>query len=470
MTDSRITDNSIIDNNHKPLLHDDVNKRLLANIFHSLMGLAALIGLGVIDTWFISQLGVTALSVMGYVGPIALMASSALIGAEMATTVNIAKAAAKADSKKVANKDEIALACLSFATITSTLVTIITIAASPWVFALMGASDEVITYGLTYFQLLFLGLPLMAICMAGSGLMRGTGQPKKSARLFLALTIINLILDPLLIFGTVDYIGVGFTGFGILGAAIASIIAKGICAWLFFRLIRQSFNIQSFTTMSLSEHMVIWKTLVKLASTIAFNRLLIPLGVTIATAMIAYHGDKIVAAFGLTNTLLLLSTSFVLAINGALVPFISQNITAGNLERTQQGIRYCLLLNIIWGIVQGAVFWLFKDIIITGFTQDKAVFDLMILCLSIVPISNIGVGLFLINNALCYSLQKPKQVLILNLSRCFVIYLPSVWLCGYLWGANGVFIGLMTANVVMGLVASVHIKMQYTHLPQPINS
>lgn len=442
--------------NENPLLHGSVKRRLFINILHTMTGLLAVVSFNVVDTWFISRLGVEALSVMGYVTPVVLMSIAVLVGAEMASSVNIAESVAK-DDYQCSNRT--VLACLSFSQVVSWPMVILANTTGEWMLGLLGADEDIIALGIDYFEVWFLGFPFLAICMIGGGLLRGEGDSKGAARLLMMSTVINLLLDPILIFGVFSW-----PGLGMVGAAWASFIAKSVCALLIIVTLMQKFNIGRLLTLPLAEHFKFWLKLSELAATVAFNRLLVPFGTAVATTLVATHGHLVVAAFGLTNTLLALPTAFVLAVNGALVPFIRQNLSVELTDRAVRAILFCLWLIVFWGSAQALVFWLFQSWIITSFTTDAKVIELLTFCFTWVPMSLTGVGLFLVNNALCYSMKNNRQVLLLNLERCFLIYLPCVWIGGEHLGQQGVFIGLAVANAVMGLIATVRIRLNLNTL------
>ncbi|GGI79609.1 MATE family efflux transporter [Shewanella hanedai] len=433
-----------------PLLHHSVKKRLLVNTLHILIGLLAVISFNLVDTWFISQLGVDALSAMGYLGPVVLILIAVLIGTEMTASIHVAESVALNDRRRTAHT---ILAGLSFSQVITLPISVIGFFAAPAIFNLLGANNQIALLGQDYLKIWFLGYPLLAFCMVGTGLLRGGGNAKSAGRLLLLATLINVVIDPLLIFGVAQW-----DGLGIVGAAWASFLARLVCSVFVVKILKDKYQLHEHQLEGLNRHIALWSEFIALTATVAFNRLLIPLSTAIATIMIAQFGDFAVAAFGLTNLLTTLPLAFVLAINAAVVPFIKQNLSLNQHERVVEGLRFVVWLVLGWGVVQAVFFWLIYPFIVISFTKDPLVADLLEFYFQWVPLTLTGTGLFLVNNAVCYSFKQNRDVLMLNLLRCVGFYLPCVYLGGQYGGSYGVFIGISLANIMMGLLALYRLK------------
>jgi putative MATE family efflux protein len=412
--------------------------------------LLAVISFNLVDTWFISQLGVDALSAMGYLGPVVLILIAVLIGTEMSASIHVAESVALNDRRRTA---QTILASLSFSQAITLPLSVIGFFAAPFIFNLLGADDQITLLGQNYLQIWFLGYPLLAFCLVGTGLLRGAGDAKSAGRLLLLATLINVAMDPLLIFGVGQW-----GGLGIVGAAWASFIARLLCAVLVFKALKGQHSLHEHRLVGLPEHIALWRKFTALTATVAFNRLLIPLGTAVATVMMAQFGSLAVAAFGLTNILTTLPIAFVLAINAALVPFIKQNLSVNQHQRVVEGLRFVIWLVLGWGVIQAMVFWLVYPFIVASFTQEPVVADLLVFYFQWVPLTITGVGLFLVNNAVCYSFKRSRHVLLLNVLRCGGFYLPGVYWGAQLGGSHGVFIGIALANIAMGLTAAYRLK------------
>ena len=151
---------------------------------------------------------------------------------------------------------------------------------------------------------------------------------------------------------------------------------------------------------------------------------MLPGAAIIATIFIAQYGESTMAAFGVINTLQTFPIAFILAINSVLVPFIKQNLTADNIDRVGQAVKLSIRFIMAWGVAQAVGFSILSGKIANAFAVDMEVVELLAFYFQMIPISLIGVALFLTNNAMSYSLAR--------FSRCcrfgadFVFFL---WAC-----------------------------------------
>ena len=202
----------------------------------------------------------------------------------------------------------------------------------PQMMYLIGARDEALALGLTYGRIVFVGLPINYAIWTIFTALRGTANPHKAMALMLGFSVLNMVLDPILIFGWL-----GIPAFGMVGAAYASVITFTtiflIGVWLFFagrtnvRLHFRSKEKMGLDTMWILVKIGIPSWLAEMSYSSA--RLVI-------TPMIAGFGTAVVAAYGVANQVMGLGFTLLVGIGLGLSALIGHIVGAGKVERAKQ--------------------------------------------------------------------------------------------------------------------------------------
>jgi putative MATE family efflux protein len=202
----------------------------------------------------------------------------------------------------------------------------------PQLMYLIGARDDALALGLQYGRIIFIGLPVNYAIWTIFTALRGTANPHKAMALMLGFSVLNMALDPILIFGWL-----GIPAFGMAGAAYASVITFvtifGIGVWLFFA---------GHTNVRLH-----WKSREKM--TLASMWILIKIGIPswfaemsfsssrlIITPMIAGFGTAVVAAYGVANQIMGLGFTLLVGVGLGLSALIGHTVGAGKIERAKK--------------------------------------------------------------------------------------------------------------------------------------
>ena len=292
------------------------------------------------------------------------------------------------------------------------------------------------------------GMIAVVVPMVGNNAIRATGDTKTPSLIMLSAVFINVIMDPILIFGWGP-----IPALGMQGAAIATVFSRTttliIAIWvLYFR--EQMITLQPPPIrVALSS----WGRLLYIGLPAAATNMVVPVGLGIVTAMVAVYGQEAVAGLGVASRVEGFSMTLVMALSSVLGPFTGQNWGAGRLDRVKEGIRLSQQFAIVWGVVTFAALLFFGRPVAAVFNDDADVIHTIVLFLTIVPISYGLFGVLQLSNTALNTLNRPLHAVGLMVLRMFVLYVPLAYAGSRLIGIQGIFAAATVANIVAGIAA-----------------
>ncbi len=416
----------------------------------------AMMGLNIVDTYFIGQLGTEQLAAMGFTLAVVMAVNSVSMGIGMGTSALVSRVIGRGDAVEARRLtvDAIALGvAVALGIVTIGLLTI-----DP-LFTSMGAEGDVLEYVRQYMMIWYLGLPLVIIPQVGNSGVRAAGDTKTPAKIMLTVLTINAILDPLMMFGYGP-----FPELGLRGAAIATVISQGI-AMVISLIVLRRMGLFALESQRMSEVLSAWKRILTIAIPAGVTQLITPISTGVITSIVATYGVAAVAGFGVVSRLEMLSIMLVMAMGAALVPFIGQNWGAGHKSRVSQAVKAALIFAMSWGVFVWLVALVFGRQIASVFNDNPEVIAVVTAYMAIVFPSYTMLGaLQTVTNSL-NALHKPLRSLVLSLLRMFVLYVPFAFLGSTVWGLTGVWWAGFGANMVAGVIAILWFRHTLRHMP-----
>ncbi|MBL4671398.1 MAG: MATE family efflux transporter [Arenicella sp.] len=415
-----------------------------------LFALIAIMSLGLVDSYFISFLGTDQLAAIGFIMPITFIVTSVALGLGMAIS---------SLTSKLIGAERMGLAArlitdgFYLTTITALLVTLVFTLALERVFLLIGADQSTLPYIYDYMQIWLFGTVLLMITQVCSSTFRALGDTKTSAVIAISMTLINLILDPLLIFGLGP-----FPELGMQGAALATVIAVTVASLigLYQLAIKERLLLSSLP--SLEGFKDNFKQLIDIAIPAVLANAIVPITSAMLTTLVARFGTDTVAGFGVGSRIEAVSLMIVYAMSSTLPMFIGQNLGAGKPARITAALKLSFKFIIILQLAIYAIPVSFSDLIAALFSADVVVQETIILFLLIVPISYGLSGVVILVNVSMNVLGKPRIALYINLLRFTVLYFPLAYFGSYAFGIRGLFVGVAIANCLACCLALILLK------------
>ena len=183
------------------------------------------------------------------------------------------------------------------------------------------------------------------------------------------------------------------------------------------------------------------------------SNLIGPVSMGITLALLANHGESIVAAFGIASRFEMLLMMILGALSSSVAPFVGQNWGARQIERIHEGLRLAYGFCLFWGVVCMATLGPFGDTLVSLINEEPQMVAAAALFLLIVPVSFGPLGVGQVAGSVFVALGKPLPPTILSIARTVVVYVPMAFLFDHLWGYMGIFIALLVSNVLFGVAS-----------------
>ena len=444
------------------LLSAPIGRVLFNMSFPNLIGILTIYGGSLIDTFFISQLGTDALTAVSFTFPVAVVFASIAIGIGAAVSTNLARLIGAGHHDKAKNFlfDALLLTFL----LVSVLVSLGIMAIDP-LFTLMGANEKTLPLIHDYMLIWFISAPLLVLLMVGNQGIRATGDTRSPAIIMSVAAIINLVLDPFLIFG----IG-PFPRLEIQGAAIATLVSWVVSFTVSVYILvfkKQILEMMSLCKLRIKKN---WKTLGHIARPAALMNMLNPIANGVILAMLARADQAAVAAYGAGIRLETLFIVVTMAMTSSLMPFVGQNLGAGQHKRAKEGMLLALRFAFVFQSLMYIPILLSGESIAKLFSSDPLVIDWLSFYIQVLPAAYGWLAIVIMFATCLNAYHRPLKSLVINVIRLFGLMLPLAALGMYLGGVKGLLIAIPVTNVIMGIACYImacriteHPSVKYTN-------
>src|SRR5579864_6981019 len=336
----------------------------------------------VVDVFWVGRVGANAVATVGLTESLLLLVFAIGMGLSLSTTAMVARRIGEKDPEDAAVAG---VQAIFIGLAISVAIGVPALIFAPDLLRIMGASPEIVATGSGYARIALGGSGVVLLLFLNNAIFRGAGDAAIAMRLLWVSNIINLILDPCLIFGWGP-----FPRMGVTGAALATFIGRRIgVLYQFYRLLKGTERIRILIRQIRVQWGVMWRLL-----RVSFTGIL-----QFAIAHTSWIGlVRIVSMFGASAlagyTIAIRIVIFVIlpswGLSNAAATLVGQNLGAGKPERAESAVWRTGLYNMIFLGSVGVFFVLFAEPVVRLFTQDPSVVPLGATCLRIVSYGNIG--------------------------------------------------------------------------------
>jgi putative MATE family efflux protein len=322
-------------------------------------------------------------------------------------------------------------------------------------FAFMGAAGGLVDQAYIYSFWLVLSFPIMAYFMLGEAMLVSRGDTQTPMKTMIGGNIVNLVLDPVLMFGF---------DMGIAGAAIATLIGWSLAVLILIRHLRRQ-GLAMPTWQWKSHYRAEWAGMAHLSVYIFISQISSPLALALVNSILVDFGAAAVGAWTIMSRLELFSFMPLFGVGSALIAFISFNTAAGLYHRIRHGLLVAVGVSAAFVLPIMAFFILWPDIAAWPFQAGGDVRLLAAGAIQAAAWAHIVCPAELILFGLAQGLKKPAYYLPAVIVRLFVLRYPLAYALAGFYGLAGVFWSQPLANLGTAVVSAALIAVLLRPLP-----
>jgi MATE family, multidrug efflux pump len=406
----------------------------------------------VVDVFWVGRLGANAVATVGLTESMLSLVFSVAMGLSLSTTAMVARRTGEKDPEgaAVAGVQAIALGL-----IVSLAIGIPCFIFAPKLLHLMGASPEIVSTGSGYTRICLGGSGVVLLLFLNNAIFRGAGDAAIAMRLLWVSNIINLILDPCLIFGWGP-----FPRFGVTGAALATFTGRSIgVLYQFYRLLHGTERIHILRRQLRLRFDVLFR-LVRVSLTGILQFAIAHTSWIGLVRIVSLFGSAALAGYtiGIRIVVFVILPSW--GLSNAAATLVGQNLGAGNPDRAEKAVWRTGLYNMIFLGSVGVFFIFFAEPVVRLFTQDPAVVPLGAACLRIVSYGNLGYAYFMVMMQAFNGAGDTVTPTIVNFFGFWLFEIPlAYWLAIPLhMHSNGAFFAIAIAEGAMAVASAILFK------------
>jgi len=426
------------------LVKDRVSSTLIRMAVPMLAGTFAMNAYHLVDTWFVSRLGTNALAAMSFTFPVVMLLGFIMRGLGTGAMTVVAHALGRGKQKTAARITTHAAFLSSSVALVLTVTGLLTI--KP-LFMRLGAEGHVFALTQQYMSIWYYGLVFRVLHMMFADIIIGTGHTKAVSFLMVFGTMLNFILDPIMIFGLW-----GFPRMGIRGAALATVVSETLILVAAFLFIHRRYNLIVFTSHSLGRIVASWRRILYIGVPTTLSSVLVPLSAMIVIKIVSGFGEAAVAAVGVASRIEMFAFMVPMTVGMSLVPFVAQNYGAKRFDRIKAVRKGTMLFALSFGFIIAVVFLVIARPLGRLFSSDPDVINILV---RYIYITCFGYGFLEVHRYATFyftGIHKPLFSASLTAIRVVILMIPLVYFGARLFGINGIFWGRLLTDILSAII------------------
>ncbi len=389
----------------------------------------------VVDTYFGGLISTQALASLSLSFPVFFIIIAMGTGISSGTTALIANAlgAGKRVEARV-----LAIQGISFGLLSSILLAALGLLVSPWLFRILGATEEYLVMALSYMNAIFYGTSLFILLYMLNAILNGLGETRPFRNFLVAAFLMNIILDPWFIYG-----GLGVPAMGIAGVAIATVLIQMVgCAYL-GRKVLQCGLIRTMDFKSLVPRLNPFVQIAQQGLPASLNMMTVGIGIFVITYFVSQFGKEAVAAYGVAVRVEQMVLVPAIGLNIAALTLVAQNNGARLFKRVSETLRTALAYGGFLMVIGAAALLIGGTFFVAFFSEDRSVLGIGATYLRIDALALYAYVILFVNVGAQQGMKKPMFGLWVGLYRQivapFLVFsiltrILNIGLLGIWWG------------------------------------
>lgn len=402
----------------------------------------------VVDIFFVGKLGVHAVATVGLTESVLTIIYSIAIGLSMAATAIVAR---RIGEKKPKEASAAAFQAILVCSLFAVAVAVLGVVYAKQMLALMGGEPEVIEQGYRYTQIIFGGNVCVMLLFLINGIFRGAGNAAVAMRTLWIANAINIVLDPILIFGLGP-----IPAMGLEGAAWATTTGRGIGVIYQFYILFNGKSIIKFYWDSLKMNWKTVLTIVKVASGGMGQFLIESASWIFLMRIISESGSVALAGYTIAVRIIIFALLPAFGLSNAAATLVGQNLGALQPGRAEKSAWLAAHLTAIFLGFCAIIFIAGAGFFIGIFNQEEGVIAVGTMGLTIICLGYVFFGYGMVMSQSLNGAGDTKTPTIINLAILWGFQIPFAYLLAKTFGlgATGVFIAIAVSHSLHAVVST----------------
>ena len=363
----------------------------------------------VVDTFFAGKISPEALSALTKSFPIYFIIIATSIGGTVAGTSLIGNSIGEKNDKKTLNYFA---HIIYYGILISIFITFLGFYFAEKVFFLMGSTEEVVYLGLEYTNIIYSGAILFILVVSLNSLLHAEGDTKTYRNVLILSFLLNIVLNPILIFGFLF-----IPAFGVKGIGIATIISQFVSFLIILIKVLKNPRVLKITNEILIPKFLYFKNIFFQSMPITVSICGYALAAAIIFTYVGQSGEYAVAGYGVGTRIEQVVLLPILGINTAIISIIAQNYGANKLVRIKETYFTAIKYAFIIMVTAGVLVFLSASVITSFFSNDPEVIEYGKRYLKISAFVHPAYPVFFLSNGFFMALKKSENAMISNFFR-----------------------------------------------------
>ena len=410
-----------------------------------------------IDAYFVGGLGLSQMGAVSVVFPIVqiIIGLGMMFGAGASSYIS--RSLGKGDNE-TANKTA-STALFSSILVGAVIIIGIMLFLDP-VLTSLGATATILPYARAYAKIYVTGSIINVFTVTMNNLLTAQGATRFTMISMLTGSIINVILDPIMIYG-LDW--------GIEGAAIATIISLCISMVLYIGYIARKQGVLRFSLRNITFSGKIYVEILKIGIPVLLFQLLSSASMSLTNNAAKPYGDYAVAAMGAVTRIMTIGTYVIFGFLKGFQPFAGYNYGVKQFDRLRKAIKLCTIWSTAFGVVAAILLTVFAEPMVSLFGTDTEMVALASRALRLNAVLFITFGFQMVYATLYLAIGKSAVGGLLSLSRQGIFFIPLIYVLPRLWELNGLVCVQPMADLLTTIVTAIF-AIRITHTLSAINT
>jgi putative MATE family efflux protein len=401
----------------------------------------------VVDVFFVAQVGTEALATVALTESVLTLVYSIAIGLSTAATALIARRVGEG-TPEVASRTaaQVVLVSLGIALVMGTLGVVF----AETILRVMGGSESVVAHGSGFTRLMFASAPAIVLLHTLSGILRGAGNASVAMRSLWLANGVNIVLDPLFIFG-LSFV----PALGVTGAAVATTLGRTLGVLYQLRALTSGTTVVQLRLADFRPDFEAIRKLLEIAAGGTLQFLISSASWIFLTRILSSFGPDVVAGYTIAIRMIVFTILPSWGMANAAATLVGQNLGARQPDRAETSVWRASFLNMLFMAAVGALFFAFARPLVGSFNSQPDVVATGIECLKIICLGYVFFAYGMVISQALNGAGDTRTPTILNLICFWAVEIPLAYALARSlgWGPTGVFIAVALSESLLAVVA-----------------